>query len=58
MHNGRLVMVWSAPNYCDESVNDACVMSVGCDEAVQFVSFEKDPKSCVRRADLVINSFT
>jgi hypothetical protein len=58
MHNGRLVITWSAPNYCDGSGNDACAMRVGCDGAVQFVNFEKDPKSRIRRADLVISSFT
>jgi diadenosine tetraphosphatase ApaH/serine/threonine PP2A family protein phosphatase len=56
-HRDRLVIVWSAPNYCYKSGNDACVMRVGGDGAVQFAKFEKDPKSHIKRASLLISYF-
>lgn len=50
-HDNNLVIVWSAPNYCYTSGNDACVMHVpATDEGehgkgVEFWKFEKDPCS-------------
>jgi diadenosine tetraphosphatase ApaH/serine/threonine PP2A family protein phosphatase len=39
-HNDCLVIVWSAPNYCYKSGNEACVMKVHNGEQ-EFVKFEK-----------------
>jgi diadenosine tetraphosphatase ApaH/serine/threonine PP2A family protein phosphatase len=45
-HNNKLVIVWSAPNYCYTSGNDACVMHVAGDgSGPAFWKFDKDPKS-------------
>jgi hypothetical protein len=45
---GRLINVWSAPNYGYKSGNKACVMKVREKLPVEFVRFEKDPKSHIK----------
>jgi diadenosine tetraphosphatase ApaH/serine/threonine PP2A family protein phosphatase len=57
MHHERLVIVWSAPNYCYQHGNAACVMKVREQEPVEFVRFEKDPKSHIKHEDVEIGYF-
>jgi diadenosine tetraphosphatase ApaH/serine/threonine PP2A family protein phosphatase len=57
LHKDKLVIVWSAPNYCYKSGNRACVMKVREREAVEFVEFEKDKASHVKPEDIEIGYF-
>jgi hypothetical protein len=49
-HDNKLVIVWSAPNYCYKLGNEASVMHVPGNNAkgVSFWKFEKDPTSHVK----------
>jgi diadenosine tetraphosphatase ApaH/serine/threonine PP2A family protein phosphatase len=53
-HNEKLVTVWSAPNYCYNSGNEACVMHVPGDnpDQVEFWKFDKDENSHIAPGEL------
>jgi diadenosine tetraphosphatase ApaH/serine/threonine PP2A family protein phosphatase len=57
MHDNNLVIVWSAPNYCYKSGNEACVMKVAPGKAAYFQKFEKDPVSHVKVEPIDIDYF-
>ena len=44
-----LVTVWSAPNYCYRSGNQACYMKCEDGKAPEFVVFQEDPKSSTEK---------
>jgi hypothetical protein len=57
-HDERLVIVWSAPNYCYKSGNDACVMRIkALNEPPEFPKFQKDDKSHIKPEDVEIAYF-
>jgi diadenosine tetraphosphatase ApaH/serine/threonine PP2A family protein phosphatase len=57
MHQDNLVIVWSAPNYCYKSGNEACVMKVDRESAATFTKFEKDPESHIKHEPVDIDYF-
>ena len=39
-HDGRLITVFSAPNYCDQQGNKAAIVKIEADLEPQFITFE------------------